>query len=1024
MALGSEWRDRLNVWIERLKEMRVRRLADVDFEFATTFEMLTPSQAGELDFQPVRPGETWGEPWQYGWFRATLEVSKAADGRTLVLEPPTAAESLVYVNGQVCCGSSWARHPVIIAPQAQAGETLEIMIEAYASHEWGAHGGPVPPGKKVTDWKDFRKPSLQQGGCGVMAEDVLGLYYDVVTLYELRNELEETSLRRANIDAALKAFTNLCDPELPYEEFIGSCRAARERLAPELAKTNGPTAPKMYAFGHGHLDIMWLWPYAETRRKMARTVSNQLLLAQRYPQHKFLQPQCHLLWMLQEDYPDLYGRLKRAVAEGTVIVDGATWVEMDTNISGGEAIIRQFLHGKAFYRDEFGVESEMLWIPDVFGYSAQMPQIMAGCGVKYFTTQKIFWAYHGGQAFPYNTFWWEGIDGSDVLVHLHNDYNARTTPEHVCRRWKERVQKDDIDSRLMPFGWGDGGGGPALEHLEFIRRIEDLEGCPRVQMAEPMEYFRDLEKGPEITHRYVGELYFQAHRGVLTTQAKTKQGNRRCELALREAEMWAVAAIATGKDSEADAAKRLWPAWRTVLLNQFHDILPGSSIARVYEEVEASYVEALEQAMEVKESAVAALTDGEAGLTVFNSLSWDRRVQIDLPAGWAGAIDADGQALLVQESCGRHIVELEVPACGWTSISQADGSPQGQADLAATPRSLENDVIRAEFNEFGEITSLVHKADDREFLDGVGNCFRMYKDVPSMFDAWDIDSMYEQAPVPLDAPAEVEVLCRGPLMAQLRITRPVNNSEMTQLVTLRRGSACLEFETTIDWDESHKLLKVGFDSNIRTDEAIHEIQFGCLKRPTHRSMPFDRDRYEVANQKYTALAEARRGLAVLNDSKYGVSVLGGSINLSLLRASKAPDPQADIGRQTFTYAVSIWQGGFADSGVIREGYALNIPPTVAPGRADAASLLGIDADNVILEALKPAQDGSGDFILRLYEAVGTATRATLKTSLPIKAAAETNMLETDPRELDVLDGSAVTMDFTAFEIKTLRLKQA
>jgi alpha-mannosidase len=278
--------------------------------------------------------------------------------------------------------------------------------------------------------------------------------------------------------------------------------------------------------------------------------------------------------------------------------------------------------------------------------------------------------------------------------------------------------------------------------------------------------------------------------------------------------------------------------------------------------------------------------------------------------------------------------------------------------------------------------------------------------------------------VPLERPAEVEVICQGPLMAQLRITRPLHNSEMTQQVTLRRGSACLEFETTIDWDESHKLLKVGFDSNIRTDEAIHEIQFGCLKRPTHRSMPFDRDRYEVANQKYTAVAEARRGLAVLNDCKYGVSVLGGSINLSLLRASKAPDPQADIGRQTFTYAVSIWRGSFADSGIIREGYELNVPPTIAPGRAETTSLLNIDADNVIVEALKPAQDGSGDLILRLYEAVGTATRATLRTALNLSAAAETNMLETDPRELDVCDGSAVTLDFTAFEIKTLRLKPA
>lgn len=1021
MALGSEWRDRLNTWIARLKDMRTCKLADVDYEMATTFDMLTPAQAGELSYQPVKPGETWGEAWQYGWFRGTLTVPAEADGQALMIVPPCKAESLVYVNGKVVCGSSWARDIVIIAPSAKAGETLDIMIETYASHEWGAHGGPVPPGEKVKDWRAFRKNHLQQGNCGVVVEDVLGLYYDVVTLYELRNELEETSLRRAEIDAALKAFTNICDPELPYDEFIETCQAARQRLAPELAKTNGPTAPKMYAFGHGHLDIMWLWPYAETRRKMARTVSNQLLLAERYPEHKFLQPQTHLFWMLQEDYPELYDRLKRAIADGTVIADGATWVEMDTNVSGGEAIIRQFLYGKAFYEAEFGVESVMLWIPDVFGYSAQMPQIMARCGVKYFTTQKIFWAYHGGQQFPYNTFWWEGIDGSDVLVHLHNDYNSGTSPKHVCSRWKERVQKDDIDSRLMPFGWGDGGGGPALEHLEFLKRLENLEGAPKVELAAPIEYFKDLEKGREVTNRYVGELYFQAHRGVLTSQAKTKQGNRKCELALREAEMWATAAFATGSDSETDAAKKLWPAWRTVLLNQFHDILPGSSIARVYEEVEASYVEALEQALEVKEAAVKALTDDSDALTVFNSLSWHRRVQVDLPVGWDGATDADGQPMTVQESCGKHTVELTVPACGWTSIQKADASTQEEAIVTASPRSLENDVLRAEFNEFGEITSLVCKASGQEYIDGVGNSFRMYKDVPSQFDAWDIDSMYEQAPVALDAAAEIEVLCQGPLQAKLRITRKLHNSDMTQVVTLRRGSGCVEFDTVVDWDECHKLLKVGFDCNIRNDEAIHEIQFGYLKRPNHRSMSFDRDRFEVANQKYTALAEARRGLAVLNDCKYGVNVLGGSINLSLLRAPKAPDPTADVGRQTFTYAVCIWQGSFGDSRVIREAYDLNVPPTMAPGAAGSASLLSVDADNVIVEAVKLAEDGSGDVIVRLYEAIGTACRAGVTVPQGIAAAAETNMLEADPRELDVQDDS-VTLEFKAFEVKTLRLK--
>ncbi|MBS3821459.1 MAG: alpha-mannosidase [Planctomycetes bacterium] len=1036
MSLNSEWRDRLEGWIGALETLRQHCVAAIDFEYATTMDMLSPQEAATLSFQPLAKGSKpstpptpytpvrgWGETYQYGWFRATATVPEEADGMTLTLTPPTNGESLIFVNGQARVGTQSFN---IIAQKARAGETLDLLLECAAGNERVCATGPVPHGQRPFPPLIAPLRKFQQGALNVIDEDAFGLYYDIRTLVELRDSINDGSLRVAHIDAGIKDFTNICDPELPRDEFLESCRAARRRLKPLLEKQSGPTAPTMFAFGHGHLDVMWLWPLDQTRRKTALTLCNQLTHAQRFPQHKFLHSQPHLFWMLKRDYPELYGRVKRAVADGTVIADGASWVEMDTNISGGEALIRQFLCGKRFFKDEFGVDSQFLWMPDVFGYSAQMPQIMVGCGVKYFSTQKILWNYHGGETFPYNTFYWEGIDGSDVLVHVHNGYNSQTSPAHVIDCWNKRLQKDDISARLLPFGWGDGGGGPAIDHMEFVTRVADLEGCPTVKIATPTEYFEYIEQNENITNRYVGELYVPCHRGALTSQAKTKLGNRKCELALREAEMWgSAAAILAGRPMTVETFD---DAWRTVMVNQFHDILPGSSIDRVYEEVEAAYLELLENVNAEKEQAVTALTDDGASMTVFNSLSWTRTVEVALPNDWAGATDIDGEALCVQEQGGCCYVEVEVPSCGWTNIDKAaaaDGQGEAaSAGVTATPRSLENSLIRGEFNDRGEIVSFIDKASGTEYIKdgGAGNVFRMFKDVPGKYDAWDIDSMYVDAPVELSKVAEIEVVGEGPLMARLRITRKLNNSAMTQVATLRCDSRVIEFDTHIDWHERHKLLKVSFETNLRNDEAIHEIQFGYLKRPTHRSRQFDADRFEVANQKYTAIAEARRGLAVLNDCKYGVDTLGGAIHLSLLRAPTAPDPAGDVGHQSFTYAVMAWSGAFADSGVVRAGYELNVPPTCALGKAEPASLLQIDADNVIVEAVKLAEDGSGDVIVRLYEAVGTTTRASVLTSLPVTAAAETNMLEGDADDREFADGRAM-LEFTAFEIKTLRLKR-
>ncbi len=1031
MALTLEWKDRIYHWYEELQRHFYRPLGNVGLEGFFTLEQLTPEEAGARDFAPMPPGTAWGAKWEYGWFKGSFVLPDAAAGQRIVLAVDVGAESIVFVNGVAAGARDHEHREITLALDGVPGTRYDVLVEGYAGHgPRNSHAGPTPPDRETVPEPGPTQAVVGQTTFGVWQEEVYQLWVDVMTLWQLRENLDENSLRVMEIDQGLRDFTLIVDFEVPEAEMLASIHAGRARLKPLLDCVNGSTAPEMFAFGHSHIDVAWLWPLQETERKAGRTMATQLALMAEYPEYKFLQSQPHLYWMLQQRYPEIYARIKAAAQAGQFIVEGGTWVEPDTNISGGEALIRQFIHGKRFFKDEFGVDCELLWLPDVFGYSGALPQIMRGCGVKYFSTQKIFWTYHGGDPFPYNTFIWEGIDGSEVFVHLHNDYNANVDPSSVIQRWNERVQKDGFATRLYPFGFGDGGGGPTRTHLEFARRLKNLEGAPKFTIAHPLAYFKDQDARGWPDARYVGELYFQAHRGVLTSQARTKQGNRKSELALREAEFWGVAAkVLKGFDF---SAMTLDKAWKAVLLNQFHDILPGSSIHRVYEEAEAAYAQVIAEAQGVAAAAQGALTgrpDGSSetcqGLTIFNSLSWERTALVALPDGWSGAQDVAGNALPVQKIGDALYTDAAVPASGWTTLKpvapeQAPAPAEDEALVKATPTTLENDLLRLTFDAFGQITSIFDKETQRELAAGPCNSFRMYKDVPSRFDAWDIDSMVEQTPVALEAPATIDVVTEGPLVAAVFVKRTLHNSEMTQRISLRRGSRRVTFRTAINWQERHKLLKVAFPVDVHANEGIHEIQFGHIRRPNHRSRPFDADRFEVSNHKWTALAEENRGCAVLNDCKYGVNVLGNTIALTLLKSALAPDMTADQGLHVFYYAFYAWNGSFADCDVVREGYDLNVPVQTAPGGGGTASLFAVDVPNVIIETVKPAEDGSSDIIVRLYEAKRMATRCTLTTTLPLGAAAQTDMLENVQAVLPCA-GGVIPLEFRPFEVKTVRL---
>jgi len=1002
--MRPEWNDRVKHWINTLKKEFYEPLGSVPLEYFTTYEMLEPEAAEHQAYLPATPGMRWGRTWEYGWFRGDIVLDERAQGKPIVLDILTGGEATVFVNGEVfgTRRAEWVseRHHYIcdqmLTASGQAGDAFHLLLEAYGGHDNRCDTGPVREGDYEPLPPDVPRQTCSVTTYGIWHEEAYQLWLDVTTLLDMLNVLDDTSLRTAEIEAALEQFTLLVDFEQPRQQRLQDYVRAREALRPVLEAVNGSTMPEMWAVGNAHLDLSWLWPYRETQRKVARTFAQQVRLMDMYPEYKFIQSQPQSYLICRELYPALYERIREKVRAGQWIADGSMWVEPDTNMTSGESLIRQLIHGKRFYKEEFGVDAHLLWLPDTFGYSAALPQILKGCGVDYLTTQKIFWTYNGSDKFPYHYFTWQGMDGTEVTSFLHMDYTSRTDASTVHNRWKERVQKRDLRRFLLPFGYGDGGGGPCRDHIEYALREKNLEGIPQVRMAAPQTFFETCAQDGAPANRYVGELYFQCHRGTYTSQAAVKKGNRKTELALREAELWSVAAM----DKAAYPLAIFDSCWKDVLLNQFHDILPGSSIARVYEEAAARYARVMGETEAITGNAVSTLASGE-GMTWFNALSWERRA-------------------LVKTESGYGMVTL--PPMGWSSqVDMAPPEHPVHVRMEGRDAILSNDTLTLRINVRGEILSC-RDAAGHERISGPANVLHMYKDVPRLFDAWDIDSMYHLSPVALDDEGRIEIIENTPWRCAVRVTRSISNSVWSQEIALEAGASRVDFITHVDWQEKHKLLKTAFPTGIHADEGLNEIQFGYVKRPTHRSRPYDADRFEVCNHRYTALCDENRGAAVLNDCKYGVSMLGDEIALTLLRAATAPDLHADQGSHDFTYSYYLWNGPLLDSDVVRQGYELNVPVRTAEGHADAASLMAVDAPNVIIDTVKAAEDGSGDVIIRLYECKHADTDAILTLHLPCSQVCLCDMLENKQHNLTMENGQ-VKLHLRGFEVKTLRLRK-
>ncbi|GHC88833.1 alpha-mannosidase [Streptomyces flavofungini] len=947
--------------------------------------------------EPTRAGARWGKPWGTSWFRVTGTVPQEWAGKTVeaVLDlgfdenmPGFQCEGLVYrPDGTPVKGLNPRNQWVRVATPAEGGEKVHLHIEA-ASNPVILDYHPFLPtqlGDKETAGSELQY-RLERMDLAVFDETVWQLVIDLEVLGELMQELPEDSGRRFEILRAVDRALDAVD----LQDVNGSAAAARAELADVLAAPANDSAHRISAVGHAHIDSAWLWPLRETVRKVARTTSNMTALLEDEPDFVFAMSQAQQWAWIKEHRPEVWAKVKKAVDEGRFVPTGGMWVESDTNMPGSEAMARQFVHGKRFFLEEFGVENDEAWLPDTFGFAAGLPQIIKAAGAKWLLTQKISWSQTN--KFPHHTFQWEGIDGTRIFTHFPpvDTYNCSMKGSEIAHAARNFKDKGVARHSLAPTGWGDGGGGTTREMIAKAGRLRNLEGSATVQWETPAAFFEKAEAEYPNAPVWVGELYLELHRATLTSQAGTKQGNRRSEHLLREAELWAAtAAVRAGFPYPYEELDRIW---KTVLLHQFHDILPGSSIAWVHREARATYAAVAADLNGIIAAAQRALAgEGDSAL-VFNSAPHTRD---GVPAGGAALPVAAGQSAIAARADGGYV--------------------------------LDNGLLRVEIDARGLVVSAYDIEAERETVapGQAANLPQLHADFPNMWDAWDVDEFYRNSVSDLTDAQEV-VPGEG---ASVRVVRVFGSSRMTQVLTLAPGERRLDIDTEVDWHETEKFLKLAFPLDVHAERYSSETQFGHFYRPTHTNTSWEAAKFEACNHRFVHVDEPGWGVALVNDSTYGHDVTRAvrdtdagtttTVRVSLLRAPRFPDPETDQGVHRFRHALA---PGATVGDAVREGYRINLPERTLTGGAPVAPLVGVDNDAVVVTAVKLADDGSGDVVVRFHESRGGRAKATLAVGFPVGSVAVTDLLErplAGAAAPELADGE-VAVSLRAFELVTLR----
>ena len=973
--------------------------------FEVEDEPIPAAEALAGRYEPIGLPHRWGRPWSTVWFRATGDVPADWFDDAGELPAGTSVELVVDLGfigdrpGFQAEGLGYRADGSIIkavSPRASylpwdGRREVEFYVEAAGNPDVAGEYDflPTPLGDKATAGDDLLY-TAKQFAVGLLDLNVWELSRDVWTLDGLMRELSTDAPRRHLILRALERMMDIADPR----DIAGTAAAARAELADVLASPAHASAHEIVAIGHAHIDSAWLWPFRETIRKCARTFSNVLTLMDEHPEFRFACSSAQQLKWMKDSYPQLFERIREKVATGQFIPVGGMWVEPDINMPGGEAMARQFVAGKRFFLEEFGIDTREVWVPDTFGYSAAFPQIMAASGSSWFVTQKISW--NQTNQMPHHTFLWEGIDGTRVLTHFPSadTYISELSGAELAHAERSFREAGASSLSLIPFGWGDGGGGPTREMIAAAARLGSLEGSPKVSIDSPQRFFERVEQEYPDPPVWSGELYLELHRGTLTSQHHTKQGNRRSEHLLREAELWAAtAAVREGTAYPYDELER---AWHDVLLNQFHDVLPGCSIAWVYEDVARMYAGVAEVAERTIADSVRALVgEGERELVL------NARPQVH-----------DAVAAL--------------------AIGEAEPVVAGATVTAVDDRFvLDNGVVRAEIDGRGLLVSLVDAASGREAIapGDAGNLLRLFRDIPNKWDAWDIDEHYRSVSTDLTSPISVRAVQEDGAAAVV-IEHRTGDSHLTQTLRLETGAAAVEIHHDIDWHETRHLLKLVFPLDIHADRTSAETQFGHVYRPTHTNTSWDAARFEISMHRWVHVGEPGYGVAISNESLYGHDVRrdtradGGTtttVSLSLLRAPVFPDPEADQGRQEFTVAI---RPGADVRDAVDEGYRINLPARTVRGAHPVAPLVSVSHPAVRVESVKLAEDRSGDLIVRLYESEGA--RASTDILFDVPGACGLRVVDLLERDVEapagtVLEQSSARLTLRPFQLLTLRL---
>lgn len=980
-------RGRIAHTVERMRELvhPDRRSLDA-LLVSPRVERITWEDAQKLEYRPVSVGERFGPVWATFWFRLQARVPPEWAGSQVDLIWMTGNESLLWLDGRAAQGlvdAGGHHRPVAtLLDRANGAERIDAQIELACNWTAGEPNSRRP----------FTEPRLERAEIARFDHDAWNLLHDFRTLQELEADFGRglDPAWAGELLAELNRFCNIWDAD--DRETWPQAAAILEQL---LQRRNGTSAHQVFAIGHGHLDTAWLWPLAETYRKSERTFSTQLALMRSHPEHRFASSAAQHYDWVKERNPGLYRRIVDQVRQGRWVPVGGTWIEPDCNIPSGESLVRQFLHGQRYFEAEFGRRCREFWNPDAFGYTNQLPQLMQKAGITRFLTQKLAWNRFTQP--QHHSFMWEGLDGSRVLSHFPpiDMGEHKVTAAELRAGAASFIDHGSASRAMMMFGHSDGGGGPTSEMLETLRRVGDLQGVPRTVLATSDEFFDALEQDAAELPVVVGELYLELHRGTYTTQGAIKRGNRRCEAVLHDAEF--LAAAVTRLAARPYPQAELERLWKRLLVNQFHDILPGCSIPQVHAEAVEDFAYVEREADRLRTEAVAALvTEDSAAMVPVNTIGAGRREVSEDPTGGLAFVEAASYGV----GCYADAPEP-------VRLEEHDGG-----FVLANGRL----IVRLALD--GTVTSVTSGLDGREALAAPGNRFELYDDRPLRYDAWDIDPFHLETGKTLAGANRAQVSRSEPLRAEVTFEHEIGRgSRLVQKVRLDAGAVRVDFETEVHWHERHQLLKVAFPLLVRAERATYETAFGHTERPTHYTTAADLARYEVPAHRWADMSEHGFGVALLNDCKYGYSAFGDTLRLSLLRAPTVPDPESDQGEHRFTYSLYPHHGTWREGGVIAEAQRLNAPLLWAPGRAAPSSLASVDDPNVVLDSIKGAEDGPS-LVLRLYESHGARGVARVRLGLPFTKVRFANLLE-EPGAEATLDAGKVEVPYEPYEVITL-----